>query len=145
MNKLVVIGIILLVVVVIVVFFFVNHQKPANKDTSVQNIASSGAMYHKISPEEAKKMMDSGKTLTILDVRTPSEFSEGHIKNAINIANETIGSTKPTLLPDLDATILVYCRSGNRSNQSARKLVAMGYTNIYDFGGLNTWSYETVR
>ena len=56
---------------------------------------------------------------------------------------DTIGGEKPEALPDSDQEILVYCRSGKRSEQASRKLVALGYTNIYDFGGINTWPYET--
>ena len=58
--------------------------------------------------------------------------------------NETIGSTAPEQLPDRKQLILVYCRSGNRSKQAADKLVALGYTNIVEFGGINRWPGETV-
>ena len=88
--------------------------------------------------------MDSGDAIIILDVRTQEEFNAGHIAGAILIPNETILDEQPALLPDLDAEILVYCRSGNRSAQSANKLLAMGYTNVYDFGGIIDWPYEVV-
>jgi len=88
--------------------------------------------------------MDSGDEIIILDVRTQEEYDAGHIAGAILIPNETIIDTKPDLLPDLDAEILVYCRSGNRSAQSAKKLLAIGYTNVYDFGGIIDWPYEVV-
>ncbi|MDD3902627.1 MAG: rhodanese-like domain-containing protein [Sphaerochaeta sp.] len=107
--------------------------------------ASVTAPYRKITPQEAKTLMDSRKDLIVLDVRTPAEFAEGHIEHAINLANETIGSTRPSLLPDLDATILVYCRSGARSAQASRKLLALGYTQVYDFGGILNWPYDIVR
>ncbi len=100
--------------------------------------------YVKISPIEAKARIDSGDELIILDVRTQEEFNAGHIPGAILIPNETILSDKPELLPDLDAEILVYCRSGNRSAQAARKLIDMGYTKVYDFGGIIDWPYEIV-
>ena len=88
--------------------------------------------------------MDSGDAIIILDVRTQEEFDAGHIAGAILIPNETILDEQPELLPDLDAEILVYCRSGNRSAQSANKLLAIGYTNVYDFGGIIDWPYEVV-
>ena len=88
--------------------------------------------------------MDSGDAIIILDVRTQDEFNAGHIAGAILIPNETILDEQPDLLPDLDAEILVYCRSGNRSAQSANKLLAIGYTNVYDFGGIIDWPYEVV-
>ncbi|MEA4932076.1 MAG: DUF6132 family protein [Lawsonibacter sp.] len=100
--------------------------------------------YQKITAEEAKARIDSGDNVTILDVRTESEYDNGHIPNAILIPNETIADKKPDLLPDLDAEILIYCRSGNRSAQAAKKLISIGYTNVYDFGGIIDWPYDTV-
>ena len=102
------------------------------------------AEYHKISAEDAKKRMDSGDDIIILDVRTQAEYDESHIPGAILIPNETIGNEKPEQLPDTDQEILVYCRSGNRSAQAAKKLVEAGYTQIYDFGGIMDWPYDTV-
>ena len=89
--------------------------------------------------------MQTGQKLTIVDVRTPAEFTAGHIQGAINVPNETIGSSAPSALADLDATILVYCRSGSRSAQAAKKLLAIGYSNVIDFGGIINWPYEVVR
>ena len=103
------------------------------------------AEYHKITAEEAKERLDSGDELILLDVRTQEEFDAGHIEGAILLPNETITDTEqPDILPDLGAEILIYCRSGNRSAQAANKLVALGYTNVYDFGGIIDWPYETV-
>ena len=90
-------------------------------------------------------MMQIGQKVTIVDVRTPAEFAGGHIQGAINVPNENIGSSAVPALPDLDATILVYCRSGSRSAQAARKLLAVGYTNVIDFGGIINWPYGVVR
>ena len=101
--------------------------------------------YIKITPEEAKSRIDSGDEIIILDVRTEDEYNSGHISNAILIPNETITDKMPDLLPDLDAEILIYCRSGNRSAQAAKKLIAIGYTKVYDFGGIIDWPYDTVK
>jgi len=100
--------------------------------------------YKKISAADAKARIDSGDALIILDVRTQEEFDAGHIAGAILVPNETILDEQPELLPDLDAEILVYCRSGNRSGQAAMKLIDMGYTNVVDFGGIIDWPYEVV-
>ena len=97
-----------------------------------------------INMDEAIAMMEAENVYIILDVRTPEEFSEKHIPGAINIANETIGSEEIPELPDKDQLILVYCRSGNRSRQASEKLVALGYTNIVEFGGINDWPGEVV-
>ena len=98
--------------------------------------------YIAISPAKAKERIDSGDEVIILDVRTKAEYDAGHIPGAILIPNETIGSARPDLLPDLDAEILIYCRSGNRSRQAALKLIDLGYTKVYDFGGIIDWQYE---
>ncbi len=103
------------------------------------------AQYRKISPQLAKEMME-GQEVLILDVRTEQEYDAGHIRGAILIPNETITTdARPEELKDTEQTILVYCRSGNRSSQAARKLVSLGYVNVYDFGGINTWPYELVQ
>ena len=100
--------------------------------------------YRQINMDEAIAMMEAESDYIILDVRTPEEFSEKHIPGAINIANETIGSEEIPELPDKDQLILVYCRSGNRSKQASEKLVALGYTNIVEFGGINDWPGEAI-
>ena len=100
--------------------------------------------YRKITAEQAYEMMNT-QEVTIVDVRTQSEYDEGHIQNAVLIPNETIGSEPPSNLPDKNAVILVYCRSGRRSEEAARKLVNLGYVSVYDFGGINDWTYGTVK
>lgn len=101
--------------------------------------------YKQISMDEAVTMMAEETDYIILDVRTPEEFAEKHIPNAINVPNETIGTDEIPELPRKDQMIFVYCRSGNRSKQASEKLVKLGYTNIYEFGGINDWTGETVR
>ena len=100
--------------------------------------------YTRISQEEAKKMMERDDGHVIVDVRRQDEFDAGHIPGAICIPNEEIGSEQPEELPDLNQVILVYCRSGNRSRQAAQKLFDMGYTNVYEFGGIIDWTGEIV-
>lgn len=118
-----------------------SHAKTADPDGSLQTALIEHTV---ITVDEAKVRMDRGDEIIILDVRTEQEFKEGHIPNAILIPNETITDEMPDLLPDLDAEILIYCRSGNRSAQAAKKLIAIGYTNVYDFGGIISWPYEKV-
>jgi len=102
------------------------------------------AAYKQISQEEAKEMMDRADGHVIVDVRRQDEYDAGHIPGAILIPNESIGCDSPEALPDYDQIILIYCRTGNRSKQASEKLAAMGYTNIYEFGGINTWTGEIV-
>ena len=100
--------------------------------------------YRQITMEEAVTMLEEETEYIILDVRTAEEYSEKHIPGSINIANESIGTEDIPELPDKDQLILVYCRSGNRSKQASEKLVKLGYTNIVEIGGINSWPGETV-
>ena len=100
--------------------------------------------YTQISQEQAKEMMAREDGHIIVDVRRQDEYDAGHIPGAILIPNESIGTEPPEELPDLDQIILIYCRSGNRSKQAAQKLFDMGYTNIYEFGGIIDWTGEIV-
>ncbi len=101
--------------------------------------------YKQISMNEVVELMESETNYIILDVRRPDEFASGHIPNAINIPNESIGDEEIAELPDKDQLILVYCRSGNRSKQASAKLVKLGYTNIVEFGGINDWNGEIEK
>ena len=89
-------------------------------------------------------MMEEEKDYLILDVRTPEEYEEAHIPEAVNVPNETIGTEEIPELPDKEQLIFVYCRSGNRSKQASQKLADLGYTNIIEFGGINDWNGDTV-
>lgn len=100
--------------------------------------------YKQISMDEAISMMETETNYILLDVRTTEEFRDKHIPGAICIPNETIGTDEIPDLPNKEQLILVYCRSGNRSKQAARKLAALGYANIVEFGGINEWPGETV-
>ena len=102
------------------------------------------ASYRQINMNDAITMMSEETDYIILDVRRADEFASGHIPNAINIPNEDIGTAQIPELPNQDQLILVYCRSGNRSKQASEKLAALGYTNIVEFGGINSWPGEIV-
>lgn len=99
--------------------------------------------YHKITAEEGKALIDEGG-VTVVDVRTPQEYAEAHVPGAINIPNEDIGTAQPAELGNLDEPLVVYCRTGVRSKQASDKLVAMGFTNVNDMGGIVDWTYDKV-
>ena len=95
--------------------------------------------YQQISQEEAKAMMDT-QVVIILDVREQDEYDSGHIPGAVLLPVGTIDETTAAeVIPEKDSTVLVYCRSGNRSKTASAALAELGYTNIYEFGGINTW------
>ena len=98
--------------------------------------------YRSITMDEAVAMMEQENGYIILDVRRPDEYADGHIPNAINVPNETIGTDEIPELPNKDQLIMVYCRSGRRSKEASEKLVKLGYTNIVEFGGILDWKGE---
>ena len=102
-------------------------------------------MYRQITVEEAKQMMDSGAEIIILDVREQEEFDAGHIPNAVLLPYTQINERAESVLPDKEAQILVYCRSGRRSKIAAEALASLGYTQVYEFGGIIDWKYEIER
>lgn len=112
--------------------------------TGVTNFTPKTTGYRQVTTAEAVNIMQTEENYVILDVRTAQEFASGHIPGAVLLPNETIGTEDIHLLPDKDQLILVYCRSGNRSKQAAEKLAQLGYTNIVEFGGINSWTGEIV-
>ena len=98
--------------------------------------------YQQITQEAAKEMMDT-QEVVILDVREQHEYDSGHIPGAVLLPVGTItDDTAAAVIDELDTVVLVYCRSGNRSKTASQALVDLGYTNIYEFGGINDWPYE---
>ena len=105
--------------------------------------ASSEDGYQQISQEEAKEMMDT-QDVIILDVREQDEYDSGHIPGAVLLPVNSIDETRAAqVIPTKDTTVLVYCRSGNRSRTASARLAGLGYTQVYEFGGIRDWPYET--
>ena len=96
--------------------------------------------YQKITPEIALEMMEDDAV--ILDVRTREEFDVLHIKGAVLLPDFEIKQKAEEVLPDKNQIILVYCRSGNRSETAAKELISMGYKKVFDFGGIVNWHGE---
>ena len=104
---------------------------------------TSDSSYEQITQEAAKEMVDSQEVI-ILDVREQDEYDSGHIPGAVLLPVGTIDDTPAAqVIPEKDSTVLVYCRSGNRSKTASAALADLGYTNIYELGGINTWPYDT--
>ena len=101
--------------------------------------------YEQITAEQAKTIMDTEKDYIIIDARTEEEFADGHIEGAIMIPEYEIAQRAEMELPDKDALILVYCRSGRRSKIASEELVKLGYTNVKEFGGIIDWQYRIVK
>ncbi len=98
--------------------------------------------FEKINMSDGLARMESDENYILLDVRRADEFEAGHIPGAVNLPNEEIGTEEIPSLPDKTQTIYIYCRSGNRSKQAADKLLALGYTNLIEFGGIIDYTGE---
>ena len=113
--------------------------------TACQGDDGNTPTYEQITAKEAKTIMDTETDYIIIDARTEEEFTEGHIENAILIPEYEIAQRAEKELPDKDALILVYCRSGRRSKIASEELVKLGYTNVKEFGGIIDWPYDVVK
>ena len=111
----------------------------------VTKTSETPSSYKTISSTEAQQMIEDNKDALILDVRTAAEYESGHIPNAVNLSNEDIQAGKVDSLKDKSQLIMVYCRSGNRSRQAAQKLAELGYTNVVDFGGIQSWQGDIEK
>ncbi len=98
-----------------------------------------------ISPREAKETMSADENAMLLDVREKDEYKRGHIAGSKNISVGSINASKSKLPSDKDATIIVYCLSGMRSKGACKMLATLGYTNLFNLGGINSWPYGIVK
>ena len=135
MSKIIYVILIIAVIIVSVIILLNRIDKNIQKE----------AIIKYVSMDEIVQIMNENEDYIILDVRTIEEYNEGHIPNAICIPNETIGSNEINELSNKEQLILIYCRSGNRSKQAAKKLKNLGYTNLVEFGGIIDWKGEIVK
>lgn len=103
--------------------------QPSNKDTGV------------LTAQEAKQRMEENSEAIVLDVRTQEEFDQSHIPGAVCLPNEFIAADMPFPFGK-DTELLLYCRSGNRSAEATKKLRDLGFSNVFDFGGMQDWPYD---
>lgn len=94
--------------------------------------------YQRMSMEEAMDSRD--EQVVVVDVRTPEEYESGHITGAINLPLDEIQKGNVDVLEDLDQTYYIYCRSGNRSQDASAKLVSLGYRQIVEIGGIQSYT-----
>lgn len=102
-------------------------------------------MIDYISFEEGKHILDTCPGSVLLDVRTEEEYGIEHAAGAVLLPQEDLETMEEgeilDILPDLDAPVLLYCRTGRRAALAAVKLEELGYTRLYNLGGLNGWPY----
>ena len=105
---------------------------------------SSADGYQRISALEARNLLKDDAGARIVDVRTEWEHRVKHIAGSILIPLTAIAQQAPALLPNKQGAIIVHCQSGHRSRNAALQLLSMGYTRVYDLGGITQWPYGTV-
>lgn len=134
-------GLIFLLIISLSLFGAVGCSEQDEND----NVTEIKNSYEQITPQEAKKLMESEKDYIIIDARTQSEYDEGHIENSIMIPEYEISDRAEKELPDKNQLILVYCRSGRRSKIASQALADLGYTNVKEFGGIIDWPYSVIK
>jgi len=142
----IILGVVVLLFVGVYTVSAVTNTPGADENTSkdVSGDSVEKAPYRKITPEEVKNMQTKKESFVLVDVRTQEEFDEGHISGATLVPSDEITEVAEEKLPDEDAKIVVYCRSGGRSQMVAKQLIEMGYKNVYDLGGILDWPYDVV-
>lgn len=101
--------------------------------------------YKSLTHEEAIKMIGEKPDVIVLDVRTADEFEKKHIPSAISVPLEELRNGNFSSIPDKNQTILLYCWTGRRAQDSAQILVNKGYKNVYEFGGISDWKGPIVE
>lgn len=97
-----------------------------------------------ISPSLAKQLLDQNPEIILVDVRREEEFLTSRIPGAINAPLGELHYTYSILLPNKQATYVLYCQTGNRSSVAAALLIELGYETIYDMGGIEFWPYDII-
>ena len=140
--------VLIIIFVVFIIFFIRNHPSLEEseyipyQEEIIENTPSISS--NRISSSDAKQLMDHEDVL-LIDVRTSEEYIEKRIPNSILIPLDQLEETIKNYSKTKDQTIILYCRTGTRSMEASFLLQRLGYTNVYDLGGLNTWPYETIN
>ena len=100
--------------------------------------------YRRISALEARNLLESDPGAKIVDVRMELEYRLRHIPGSVLIPLSVLAKQATSKLPDKQAALIVHCHGGHRSIHAVRQLLDMGYTQVYDLGGITSWPYGTV-
>ncbi len=135
MNKLPNITVIIAILIALSFLFFYLNRAESPSD----NAASA---YQSITPSEAKERLEKEEDAILLDVRTPAEYEEAYIPGSLLIPLQVLRDEAEKKIPDKETPVFVICRTGSRSRDAVRILTDLGYTNVYDLGGILSWPYE---
>jgi rhodanese-related sulfurtransferase len=100
------------------------------------------AKYQTIEPAEALQLVAQKEDFYLIDVRTDDEYSMGHLKQSVNIPLDVIGKKANKAFKSKDSKIVLYCKSGARSRLACTELIYLGYSQVFDLGGIISYPYE---
>ena len=109
-------------------------------NNSAESSGETKGSVQSITCAKMRNMLDDEKDVVLIDVRTKAEYEQQHLSKAINIPNENIKDIKNYEEITKDTKIIVYCKSGSRSSNSANELINMGYKNVYNLGAMTNCS-----
>ncbi len=99
-------------------------------------------MASRLTFEEAHRFLQLHPEAVLVDVREEAEYITGHARDAELLpVDELDAESADLVIGPKDTPVLVYCRTGRRSREAAQKLEELGYTEVYDMGGLVGWPY----
>jgi rhodanese-related sulfurtransferase len=102
-------------------------------------IAEAKQRIAEVTPQDVRGRKEQGESLVLLDVREPNEWNLGRIPGAVHIPRGIMETSIEARVPR-EATVVIYCASGNRSALAADTLQQMGYTNVASMsGGFRDW------
>ncbi|MPM74489.1 Thiosulfate sulfurtransferase GlpE [bioreactor metagenome] len=139
------VNVVCLISVILLIGLFSGCSSKNAKINKEGSTSSEKTSFNNITPEEANKRLGSEKGIILLDVRKKEEYDTGHIKGSMLIPVDNLKAEADNKLKDKNSPIFVYCRSGNRSVTAAKILTNLGYTNVYNLGGINNWPYEVIK
>jgi phage shock protein E len=128
----------LLILLVLGLYFLLNGKKPAPA-------VKTESRWETITPAEVHARLEQGTGVNLVDVRTPAEYRTGHLPQSISLPLNTLASAAPARFKEKNEGIVVYCRSGARSELAAKILSELGYTRVYDMGGIVNWPYSLEK
>ena len=111
----------------------------------IQGCNSETITYNEITPDKAYEIIENNNEIVIIDVREESEYETGHLIDSVNIPLGTIEQSITKVVDNKETSIIVYCKSGVRAIDASKILINKGYTNVYTFGGIDSWEYEITK
>ena len=139
------------VILMLIIFIFsisnvIGCESKDNENKVIQQSQDTKG-YENLDAKQTEKLLNEGKNILVIDVRSDNEYEKGHLINAINIPYDDDFKSELREIKDYkDKTILVYCKTGNRSEKAAVKLVDNGFKNIKNATeGIDEYNYKLVK